>query len=126
LIGDVLMKQNAEFLKVKTFLEDVLTLHGVSKSIALLLFEMTPYLNLQDQIIVNSFLKKELATKTRMSKGTIDNTLTKLNEVGLLVRLDRGTYVFHPVLYEVRKLLQNDTAKMKITYTPQTRSIETE
>lgn len=118
--------EQSEFLKVKAFLEDVLILHGISKTTALLLFEMMPYLNPDDHLIVNAYLKKELATKTKMSKGTIDNTLTKLNEVGLLIRLDRGTYSLHPVLYEVKKLLKNGTAKMKITYTEQKRNIKTE
>lgn len=118
------MDQNAGFLKVKAFLEDVLILHGISKNMALLLYEMIPYLNHDEQLIVNAYLKKELATKTKMSKGTIDNTLTKLNEVGLLIRLDRGTYAFHPVLYEVEKLLKNNTAKMKITYTAEKRDIK--
>jgi len=120
------MEQNAEFTKVKSFLEDVLALHGVSKNMALLLFEMTPYLNQQDEIIVNAYLKKELAAKTNMSKGTIDNTITKLHDVGLLVRLDRGTYTFHPVLFEMKKLLNNEKAKMSITYTGQNRKIESD
>lgn len=120
------MEQSAEFLKVRTFLEDVLILHGISKNTALLLFEMMPYLNPDNQLIVNAYLKKELAKKTKMSKGTIDNTLTKLNEVGLIIRLDRGTYGLHSVLYEVKKLLRDGTANIKITYSAQKRDIKPE
>lgn len=120
------IEHNADFEKVQLFLEDLLILHGVSKNMALLLFEMIPYLNPQNHIIVNAYLKKELAMKTGMSKGTIDNTITKLNEVGLFDRLDRGTYAFHPVLHETKKLLNNNTAKMEISYTKQNRIIETD
>lgn len=120
------MEQIAEFMKVRPFLEDVLILHGVSKNMAQLLFEILPYINLQEKIILNAYLKKDLATKTQMSKGTIDNSLTKLNEVGLLIRLDRGTYAIHPVLNEAYKLLKNESANMKITYKDQRRIFETE
>lgn len=119
------MQEKAEFKKVQPFLEDVLVLHGVSKNMSQLLFELFPYINPEEHIIINAFLKKELAQKTKMSKGTIDNTLSKLNEVGLLIRLDRGTYELHPVIHESRKLLKDGTATMKITYTQQTRKIET-
>lgn len=120
------MREKAEFKKVQLFLEDVLVLHGVSKNMSQLLFELFPYINPEGNIIINAFLKKELALKTKMSRGTIDNTLSKLNEVGLLIRLDRGTYSLHPVISESRKLLKDETATMKITYTEKTRNIETE
>lgn len=120
------IESNPDFEKVRSFLEDLLILHSVSKNMAFLLFEMIPYLNPRDNIIVNAYLKKELAMKTGMSKGTIDNAITKLNEVGLFERLDRGTYAFHPVLHEVKKLLNDDTAKVKISYTQKNRVIETD
>lgn len=120
------MEQNAEFIKVKPFLEDILALHGVSKNTALLLFELIPYLNQKEEIIVNSYLKKDLAAKTDLSKGTIDNTITKLHDVGLLLRLGRGTYTFHPVLYEMKKLLKDEKAKLSITYKGQSRKIESD
>jgi DNA-binding transcriptional ArsR family regulator len=120
------MQENAEFKKVQPFLEDILILHGVSKNMSQLIFEMFPYINPEGNIIINAFLKKELALKTKMSKGTIDNTLSKLNEVGLLIRLDRGTYELHPVIYESKKLLRDETATMKISYNKQQRKIETD
>ncbi|MEC1376501.1 replication/maintenance protein RepL [Heyndrickxia oleronia] len=120
------MQEKEQFLKVQHFLEDVLVLHGVSKNMSQLLFELFPYINPEGHIIINSFLKKEIAEKTKMSKGTIDNTLSKLNEVGLLIRLDRGTYELHPVIHEAKKLLKNKTATMKISYNEQKRKIETD
>jgi predicted transcriptional regulator len=120
------MDRNAEFVKVKQFLEDVLVLHGMPKSMAHLLFELLAFINLQENLIINSFLKNDLASKTKMNKGTIDNSITKLNEVGLLIRLGRGTYALHPVLNEAQKLLKNKTAKMEIIYKEQIRIIETE
>ncbi|MBL5782260.1 replication/maintenance protein RepL [Heyndrickxia sporothermodurans] len=120
------MEKDAEFLKVQSFLEDILILHGLRRNLALLLFEMFPYLNGQNQIIVNAFMKKELAEKTETSKGTIDNAILKMNEVGLLERIDRGTYTFHPVLFKIRNLLKNDSAKVTITYTAKDRTFDIE
>lgn len=112
------------FRKVQPFLEDMLVLHSVSKGMARLLFEMIPYVNQENHIIINSFLKKELAEKTKMSKGTIDNTLTKLTEVGLFSRLDRGAYRINPVLLEIRELLQEKTVQVVMTYTTKKRIIQ--
>ncbi|WP_033827760.1 hypothetical protein [Bacillus andreraoultii] len=120
------MKEGAEFLKVQSFLEDILILHGLRRNLAPILFEMFPYLNGQNQIIVNAFMKKELAKKAETSKGTIDNAILKMNEVGLLARIDRGTYTFHPVLYKINDLLKNESASIRITYTPEDRTFETE
>lgn len=120
------MENNAEFSKVQSFLEDILILHGLRKNIAPIVFEMFPYLNQQNQIIVNAFMKKELAVKTKTSKGTIDNTISKLYEVGLLARIDRGTYTFHPVLFKMNHLIKNKPAKITITYTTKNRTFDTE
>jgi predicted transcriptional regulator of viral defense system len=120
------MESNAEFFKVQSFLEDILILHGLRKNLASIVFEMFPYINQQNQIIVNSFMKKELAVKTKTSKGTIDNAISKLNEVGLLARIDRGTYYFHPVMFKIQQLLKNETARMTITYTTNDRTFESE
>ncbi|MCF2649687.1 replication/maintenance protein RepL [Niallia circulans] len=117
------MEGRSEFPKVQAFLEDLLVLHGMSKGNARLLFEMIPYVNQDNQMIINAFLKKELAEKTGISKGTIDNALTKLTEVGLFTRLDRGAYQIHPVLLEVHKLLQEKTAHVVMTYTAKGRKI---
>lgn len=118
------MEGDLDFQKAKPFLEDILVLHGMSKGVARLLYEMIPYVNQENQIIINAFLKKELAEKTRMSKGTIDNTLTKLTEAGLFTRLDRGAYQIHSVLLEVHNLLQEKAVKVVMTYTTKDRNIE--
>lgn len=120
------MEREAEFLKVQSFLEDILILHGLRKNLAPILFEMFPYLNGQNQIIVNAFMKKELAKTAETSKGTIDNAILKMNEVGLLERIDRGTYTLHPILFNINNLLKNESASIRITYTPENRTFETE
>jgi len=83
------MKEDKDFIKVQSYLEDLLALHSLSKGLAPLLFLLTTYANPQKHIIINSFLKKELAMKTDSSKGTIDNYISKLNEAGLIKRMDR-------------------------------------
>jgi predicted transcriptional regulator of viral defense system len=116
---------NKEFNKVRSFLEDILILHGLRRNLAPILFEMIPYLNQQNQIIVNAFMKKELALKAKTSKGTIDNAISKLNEFGLLARIDRGTYTFHPVLLKTKHLLNDEPLNITITYSTKNRVIDT-
>lgn len=110
------MKSGKDFQKVQGFLVDLLLLHGLSKSYAQLLFELIPYFNQQNQITINSFLKKELESKLNTSKGTINNAITKLTEANLLQRIDRGVYTFHPLLFKMLHLLDGKEVELKITY----------
>lgn len=118
------MKAISNFEYAKAYLEDLLLLHNVPKNLAFFLFELLNYVNIEKQIIINSFIKKKLAEKTNLSKGTIDNALTKFNDSGLLIRLDRGVYIPHPVLLELPKLLQGTIISLKVTYSKNKREIE--
>jgi predicted transcriptional regulator of viral defense system len=120
------MADKREFEKVQRFLEDILALHGLSKNLAILLYELLCYRNKNNEIILNDYLKKEISVKTDFVKGTIDNSLSKLHHVGLLTRLGRGVYVFHPIIYEAMKLINSEKVKIKITYHDHNRTIEIE
>jgi hypothetical protein len=111
----------------KDYLEDVLGLYGMSKNLACLLIELIMYSKEEETLILNGYVKKNIAEKSNMSIGTIDNALSKWNEVGLLERLDRGTYILHPVLREARKLFEsNSKATLKIIYHEKNRVITLE
>lgn len=118
------MKGSPEFELSKEYLEDLLLLHSVPKNLALLLYELLSYINKDNQIIINAFIKKELAEKAHISKGTIDNALTKLNDSGLLQRLDRGVYIPHSALLKVPKLIKGNSVSIKITYNKNKKEIE--
>ncbi|MCH1626123.1 replication/maintenance protein RepL [Ferdinandcohnia quinoae] len=118
------MKNSTEFEQSKDYLEDLLLLHGVPKNLALLLFELLSYVNKDNQIVINAFIKKELAEKAKISKGTIDNALTKLKDSGLLERLDRGVYIPHSTLLKVPKLIKGNAVSFKVTYSKNKKEIE--
>lgn len=121
--GDKL-KNSTEFEQSKCYLEDLLLLNGVPKNLALLLFELLSYVNKDNQIVINAFIKKELAEKVKISKGTIDNALTKLKDSGLLERLDRGVYVPHATLLNASKLIKGNIVSFKVTYGKNKKEIE--
>ncbi|MGG4512149.1 replication/maintenance protein RepL [Heyndrickxia sporothermodurans] len=121
--GDKL-KNSAEFEQSKGYLEDLLLLHGVPKNLALLLFELLSYVNKDNQIVINAFIKKELAEKVKISKGTIDNAITKLKDSGLLERLDRGVYIPHATLLNVTNLAKGNVVSFKVTYGKNNKEIE--
>lgn len=118
------MKNSTEFEQSKIYLEDLLLLHGVPKTLALFLFELLNYMNKDNHIVVNAFIKKELAEKVQISKGTIDNAFTKLNDSGLLERLDRGVYIPQPTLLIVSKLSKGNSVSIKVTYNKNKKEIE--
>lgn len=118
------MENSPEFEQSKVYLEDLLLLYGVPKNLALFLFELLGYLNKDNQIVINAFIKKELAEKAQISKGTIDNAFTKLKDSGLLERLDRGVYIPHPTLSKVQKLSNGHSVSIKVTYSKNKKEIE--
>lgn len=120
------MKKDKDFIKVRSYLEDLLALHSLSKGLAPLLFLLTTYANPQKHIIINSFLKKELAMMTDSSKGTIDSYISKLNEAGLIKRIDRGTYNLHSVIFEIDKMIKSEPVRIIISYSGKKRRIDSE
>ena len=124
LYGGDKLENSPGFEQSKDYLEDLLLLHGVPKNLALFLFELLSYLNKDNQIVINAFIKKELAEKVQISKGTIDNALTKLNDSGLMERLDRGVYTPHSTLLKVPRLIKGDSVSFKVTYSNNKKKIE--
>ena len=107
-----------------TYLEDVLALHGLSKKLAPLLRSLLMNQNSSNPIFLNNYVKKELESLSKLSKGSIDNAIVKFVDVGLLTRLDRGTYEANPILKKLNRLLQDEEVALELTYKKGNRRIE--
>lgn len=113
-------------MQVHSFVEDLLVLHGIRKSVAPIVLGMYSYLNQHDQLVLNAFIKTELAEQAQTTKGTIENIIVQLQQAQLLIRLERGTYTLHPVLLKGLNSLEQPALTMKLTYTANGRLIQFE
>lgn len=98
-----------------TFLTDYVQVKGFSKGVVSLLNELLKVMNADGKIIVNAALKREISSKIQITVGSIDNLILKMNDEGLLHRIDRGMY--EPI-YELKQAVQqSDAIEMTIVYT---------
>lgn len=118
--------EQSEYAKVALFLEDVLLLHGIRKSVAPIVFGMYAYQNKNEQVVLNAYVKSELAKQAQTTKGTVENAILQLQQVELLTRIERSTYALHPLLVKGMNGLENTGIAIKIAYTSSGRLIELE
>jgi len=109
--------------KILLLLTDYIQIKGLTKSFAPLLFELISVKNKDCKIIVNASLKRDIGSRIKATVGSIDNMFTRLVEVGILIRLDRGMYAVNSEL-EGLSYEDIDNIHMKITYNDKTKNIE--
>lgn len=122
----IYLKCEESFDDVQVYLEDFLFLHDAPKNLSLVIYELLYESRNQSYILINSFIKDEIARRTGLRKGTIDNALTKLTECELLIRKGRGVYEAHEGLLKSRELSQGNSVHVHITYQEKTKTIEVE
>lgn len=119
------MNKQSDFNDVKMYLEDLLFLYQVPKNLSILVYELLEKTNKDGTIIVNSFIKEQLVEKVGLTKGTIDNALTKLTESLLLERVGRGAFRPHEALLKSRELSEGNTVGLQVDYQDQRKTIKT-
>lgn len=118
------LNEKRNFNDVKMYLEDLLFLYQVPKNLSFLVYELLKKANKEGTIIVNSFIKEQLVEKVGLTKGTIDNALTKLTESLLLERLGRGAYRPHEALLKSRELSEGKSVGLQVDYQDQKKTIK--
>lgn len=121
LVGESMKEQGRMEI---AFLQDVLVLHGLSKNLSKILFLLLiSHPDPNQPLILNGYVKKELASVSQFTVGSIDNALVKFNGVGLLTRLDRGTYQINPLLHEFYRIKKSGEGDLRLTYMGEERKI---
>ncbi len=109
--------------KVLTCLIDYVHVKGLTRSFALLLIELLSFKNKNGKIVINASLKRDIGHRINASVGSIDNMITKLVETAILLRIDRGMYMFSEELDGFTYADKSDI-EMKITYNDKAKKIK--
>lgn len=109
--------------KIDAYLEDILTLTSISGNYAPLLRELMESKNKDGYILVNSALKRLLCKRLDMAIGSIENTITKFVDKGILIRVDRGMYIANKDILDFTALKEHDDIKITIYYSDNGREI---
>lgn len=111
---------------VKLYLDDVCMLNNLPKTSSSILNELLVYANYNNEISLSVGCKNRIVEKLEITKGHLDNTLTKLTKSGILKNLDRGLYMLSPFIFGRGSWLDIKKIRAVWTYGEKGRELETE
>lgn len=92
-------KAEAEPNYIKLYLEDLAYFHKLPKSLPDIIYQLLPLVNYQQQIVITSYHKREIANTLSVTPAHINNAITKLTQAEVLIRIDRGVYELNSYLF---------------------------
>jgi hypothetical protein len=124
-------RQNSQVPKepyfVKLYLKDLAHLRELPAWVSGVLYELLQRMDYNNEIILNSTIKKRIADELSLVLGTIDNALVKFVQRDILFRQDKGVYLANPYLFGKGLWEDIEEIRMKVTYRPNVEpNIETE
>lgn len=131
--GEILEESHLKTLKVerepdyiKLYIQDLTLLNELPKSNGTILNECLKYMNYENQISLNSYMKKRISDKINLSVETINKAIQSLCDKGILFRVYRGVYEANPYLFGRGKWEDIKKLRVNITYDKNGRHIRTE
>ena len=84
---------------VKLYIQDIAYLNNLPSGTDKIIYALLPYVNYNQEIYVNSHNKKIIAEELGVSVGHVNNRISKLSQLEVLVRIDRGVYELNTYLF---------------------------
>ena len=84
---------------VKLYLNDLVLLKDIPQWVSGILYSLLKHMNYQNEIILNSSIKKRIAADLGIVPKTIDNALVAFVKKNILMRQDIGVYKANPYLF---------------------------
>lgn len=103
---------------VKLYLDDILLLNDVPKWISSILHELLKYMNYQNEIVLNAYVKKQIAAQLNVIPRTVDNALLAFTKKEILFRKGPGVYVANPYLFGKGDWSNIQKIRLEIEWTP--------
>lgn len=103
---------------IKLYLDDLILLNDLPSSTSSILWEIVSGLRYDNQIILNSSLKKRICSKLDIKMQTLNNALTKFVKKQILYRLEPGIFLPNPYLFAKGGWPENKQLRMIIDYKP--------
>lgn len=84
---------------VKVYLDDILTITGLSNSHGGVLFALIKEMNYKNLIHISGSMRKEIAEELGIAPITLTKALEKFIKEGIFARKERGVYFVNPYLF---------------------------
>jgi hypothetical protein len=99
---------------IKLYLKDMCKLNDIPKTTNNVLNALLELCNYDNEIVLNSHIKKKIANNLDIKLQSLDNAITKLNKAEFLDRIGRGTYMLNPNIFGKGKW--SDVKELQITW----------
>ena len=111
---------------IKLYLEDILYYRDMPRGLNPILQVFLRNMNWENRLILNSSLKKRMAKSINLSVASIEKAITQLVKGEILIREDKGIYLFNPYLFGKGSWEAIHEIRLNITYNLQGRSFSTQ
>ena len=101
---------------IKLYLNDIARLNDLPKGANQILLQFLKLMAYDNTFTINSYHKKNIAEKLDTTIATINNTLTKLTQEGVITRVSSGVYMFNPFLFGKGKWKDINALRVTIKY----------
>lgn len=90
---------NTEDDYIKIYIKHINYLSNLPTGLEGLIYELIKCMNYGNKIVINSFIKRDIATKLGKTFNTVNQYITKLVDNKILIREGRGVYYLNPLFY---------------------------
>jgi len=111
---------------IKLYLDDILYYHDMPRGLNPILQVFLRNMNWENRLILNSSLKKRMAESINLSVASIEKAITQLVKGEILIREDKGIYLFNPYLFGKGSWEAIHEIRLNVTYNLQGRSFSTQ
>lgn len=84
---------------IKLYLADLLYIRDLPAGLNGILLGLLQRMSYKNDIVINSAIKREIAEATNTKFSTVNKAITQFVKGELLIRKDRGLYLFNPHLF---------------------------
>ena len=111
---------------IKIYLDDIAKLSNLPKGCSSVMYHLLRYMTYENVIVLNSFIKKSIATYLETNTQVLDHQIVELTKQGIICRVGRGTYFVNPNLFGKGKWQDIRNMRLTITYDRNGRTFQTE
>jgi hypothetical protein len=84
---------------VKIYIKHINYLNNLPNGLDSIIYALLKRINYQNQIVINSAIKRQIAEELNKKFNTINQSITKLVKYNILIRIDTGIYLLNPIFY---------------------------
>jgi len=91
------MASDGDYIKI--YLKHINYLNDLPLGLNPIIYELFHYMNWNNQLVINSSIKRQVSEKLGMKFNTVNQNISKLVKLDVLLRVDKGIYIFNPEFY---------------------------